>query len=167
MTALSPLDLVSIIIRPALAVLPKMGGARAEQLLVGTSAQEARFENIAQIHGPALGLWQMEPATHQDLWVNYIDERPDLARVVMSLLGDGYSPTPSALIPCTKYACAMARILYYRAPEAIPADLAGQAAYYKAHYNTPRGAATVKEYLANWDALVVPLAHQLWLNPPI
>jgi hypothetical protein len=167
MPALSALELVREIVRPALAVLPdEMQGDRPEQQLVGTAAQETQFRNIPQIGGPALGLWQMEPATHLDLWTHFIDPRPDLARAVMSLLDDGFSPTASALIPCPKYACAMARILYFRVPGAIPADLAGQGAYYKAHYNTPAGAATVSEYLDHWNSLVAPYAHQLWLNPP-
>jgi len=39
------------------------------------------------------------------------------------------------------YACAMARVLYYRRPEPLPlpSDIDGLAAYWKQWYNTPLG----------------------------
>ena len=33
-------------------------------------------------------------------------------------------------------------------------DLAAQAAYYKRHYNTADGAATVAQYMANWQRAI-------------
>ncbi len=168
MTYLTAIQLVTTVIRPALDALPGADSPQAEQLLTGTCAQETHFEDVAQSGGgPALGLCQMEPATHQLIWVNFLDPRPDLAQAVMSLLTDGHSPTPSALIPCPQYSAAMARCLYLSCPGAIPTDLAGQAAYYKRFYNTIAGAATTDEYLANWERLVAPYAHQIWLNPPV
>jgi hypothetical protein len=166
--ALTAIEIVTTVIRPALAVLPAaQQGARREQLLCGTSAHESGFQSIAQRGGPALGPFQMEPATHQDLWASYIDLRPGLAQAIMSLLEDGHFPTPSALIPCPRYAAAMASTLYFRCPGTVPDDLAGQAAYWKRFYNTIDGAGTVAEYLADWERLVAPTAHQIWLTPPV
>jgi hypothetical protein len=47
---------------------------------------------------------------------------------------------------------AIARMKYLRAPGALPAadDLPGLAAYYKRHWNTPLGAATVEAAMANY-----------------
>ena len=47
------------------------------------------------------------------------------------------------------YACAMCRIHYQRVREPLPDadDLEGQAAYWKAHYNTPLGAGTVEHFI--------------------
>lgn len=164
---MTAIEIVTTIIRPALAALPAAHqGTSREQLLCGTSAHESGFRSIAQRGGPALGLFQMEPATHQDLWINYIDPRPELGRAIMSLLEGAHSPTPSALIPCPKYAAAMASALYFRCPSVVPSDLAGQAAYWKQHFNTIDGAGTVEEYVADWNRLAAPFAHQIWPNPP-
>lgn len=68
--------------------------------------------------------------------------------------GPSYPPTlsraPVLLIPHPLYAAAMCRVHYLRVSAPIPSDLAGQVAYYKAHYNTAAGAATVAQYRANW-----------------
>ena len=42
---------------------------------------------------------------------------------------------------------AICRIHYWRKPGAIPAEIEGQAAYWKRHYNTPLGRGTVEKYL--------------------
>ena len=50
------------------------------------------------------------------------------------------------------YAAAMCRIHYYRDKEPLPnaGDISRQAEYWKRVYNTPAGAGTEAEYLANW-----------------
>ena len=52
------------------------------------------------------------------------------------------------------YACAMARLVYARHPDPLPAagDLEAQAELYKRVYNTAGGAATTAEYVANYKA---------------
>ena len=60
------------IIRP---VLKKMGrwSKAAEELLLLTCAQESHgAEYLHQINGLALGIYQMEPRTHDDNWENYL-----------------------------------------------------------------------------------------------
>ena len=57
-------------------------GAEAEYAAVlltgsGTAAVESRMGTyLRQIGGPALGIWQVEPATHLDCWDNWLDYRP-------------------------------------------------------------------------------------------
>jgi hypothetical protein len=48
------------------------------------------------------------------------------------------------------YAAAMARLRYRRAPGRLPAagDVAGMAAYWKRHYNTPLGRGVPAEFAA-------------------
>jgi len=66
-------------IRPALNILGK-GGRAAEQLVLGTAIQESLLIHRQQLgNGPALGLFQMEPATHNDCWQSYLNFRRDLA----------------------------------------------------------------------------------------
>ena len=142
-------QLRELVIRPALEALHLYSEA-AEELVIGTAIQESGLRYLRQLgHGPALGLWQMEPATHDDLWLNFLAYRPDLANRVESLVA---APIPQALAGNLWYAAAMCRVHYYRAPEALPeaGDSEGQAALWKLRYNTPRGAGTVEEYLANW-----------------
>jgi len=52
------------VVRPVLRVMSAWSQP-AEDLVMGTAAQESRLTYLRQLGGgPALGLWQMEPATH-------------------------------------------------------------------------------------------------------
>ena len=150
---MTPQDFVNQVIVPALTAL-ELDTPAARELLLGTALQESGLRNIQQDGGPALGYFQMEPQTHDDLWASYLTFRQSLAAKVKSLLPDGTGPSADQLISCPQYAVAMARILYLRVPQAMPdaGDLDAQAAYYKQWYNTPGGAATTAEYVANWNA---------------
>jgi len=57
-------------------VLQKSGldSEAAEELLLGTAVQESlNFKYRRQMGGgPARGYFQMEPATHDDIWDNYL-----------------------------------------------------------------------------------------------
>lgn len=150
---MSPRDFLNSVIRPTLTVLD-LGGSAAENLLLGTAIQESRIRDIQQVHGRALGYFQMEPPTHDDIWKNYLSRRFALAVKVRGLLPSGTIPSPQVLLAHPQYECAMARVHYLRAPGGIPSDLAGQARYYKTFYNTPLGAATEREYIDNYMAAV-------------
>lgn len=150
MSGIAPADLRALVIRPALAAL-ELGGDAAEELLLGTAAQESGCgRRLAQQGGPALGVWQIEPATHDDLWNNFLRYRAALAAKLDGLRAAAL-PASAQLAGNLPYGCAIARLIYLRVPAALPAagDLAGQAAFYKAHYNTGAGAATLAEYLDN------------------
>ena len=122
-------------------------------MLPGTALQESGLRNDRQQGGgPALGYFQMEPEDHDDIWTHFLAGRRDLSARLRVLLPPRVPPSAGLLIPYPHYAAAMCRVHYLRVQAPIPSDLAGQAAYYKAHYNTPAGAATVAEYLANWRA---------------
>jgi len=152
----NPDDFTAQVIRPALAAI-NLGGLAAEQLLLGTALQESGLRNIRQSGGPALGYFQMEPATHNDIWTNFLMGNPQLAAAIKNLLPNGTAPLTSDLISFPIYAAAMARVHYLRVPAPLPAagDLDAQAAYYKKWYNTPGGAATTAEYIANWSRAMV------------
>lgn len=145
-------DLLVNVIQPTLIEIG-LDSLPAQQILLGTVAIESDFVNRRQIGGgPALGLWEIENATHHDCWVNYLNARPDLARKIIALCPPDSGAVFEQLEFNDPYACAMARVKYLRAPGAIPGDLAGQAEYYKRTYNTAGGASTVDRYLAKWDA---------------
>lgn len=144
--------LLKHVVRPVLRHLG-LGGGRAEALVLGTAAQESKCGLwLVQLNnGPAQGIYQMEPATHDDLWNNYIQHRPQLAAKVnyyRCRWGNGLGA--EEMVGNIYYATAMCRIHYLRVPEALPHDLVGQAEYWKKYWNTHLGAGTVEEYLSNW-----------------
>ena len=120
-----------------------LSSPEAIELLVGTAIQESRLTYLRQLgDGPALGLFQIEPATHDDVWINVVRSRARFK----SALG---ARKVERLVFDLRYGAMIARLLYWRHPEPIPATLKGQARYWKRYYNTHLGAGTPKEYLAN------------------
>lgn len=151
---IDPRDLRKLIIAPALASIG-LGGDNAEELMLGTALQETGCGRwLAQRgDGPALGVWQMERTTHTDIWKNFLSGRPQLGMSIRKLECPGIEPL-FQLEGNLYYACAMARLVYLRVDEALPkaGDIAAQAAFYKSHYNTAAGAASVAAYIDNWRA---------------
>lgn len=144
-------QLREMIVRPTLVRLGMYSHA-AENLVVGTAVQESHIDYVKQLgRGPALGIYQMEPATHDDIWENYLRFSPGLAAKMTELL----APWPEKqyqLVTNLAYATGMCRLQYRRRPEPLPpaSDLRALGAYYKRWYNTPAGAATVDEFVANY-----------------
>lgn len=143
------------VIRPACEAIGLHSPA-AEELLLGTACQESKCGTfLKQLGvGPALGIFQMEPATYKDLWANFLSGRPELAQKLRWMAPDHDEQPPHAaeMVWNLRYAAAMARVHYYRVKDPLPAagDIAAQAAYWKRFYNTPKGAGTEAEYLNNW-----------------
>lgn len=148
-------DLLLGVIRPTLAQLG-MPSTVSEQLLLGTALAESGGETRRQVSGPALGLWQMEPSTHEDCWVSWLRFRPSLAERVLAVAGQGtllVPPPAELLVESDPYACAMARVRYLRVGAALPleGDLAGLAEYWKRWYNTPGGAGEPARWVECWE----------------
>jgi hypothetical protein len=139
-------DLRELVIRPALKFIGLWSQA-AENLLIGTWFHESTIAGqtrLKQVRGPALGGYQMEPASHQDNWNNFLGfpKWRALRGDVLALVPPaGFNPEhkvlDSELIWNLPYATAMARIKYYRVPDPLPAadDLQGLAEYWDKHYN--------------------------------
>lgn len=122
----------------------------ATELLLGTAIQESRIRYLRQLkNGPARGLFQMEPATHDDIWDRYLRYKPGLGMDVAQL---AHRRHYDSLVTDLLYAAAMTRVHYLRVPDPLPpaGDYEGQAAYWKDYYNTYLGAGTEEEYLENW-----------------
>src|SRR5260221_162978 len=57
------------------------------ELLLGTALQESGLTYRVQLGGgPARGLFQMEPNTHDDIWDNFLKYRVPLATAVRAFL---------------------------------------------------------------------------------
>jgi len=149
-------DLREVVIRPTLKKL-NLWSEAAENLLLGTAAQESQMGRyLRQINGPALGPYQCEPATLEDVWENYLVYHGDLAGEVMKMMAAHYSRTQQ-LAWNLKYATAIARIHYLRVPSALPPadDIPALAEYWKMHYNTQAGKGTVEEFIKSYTAMVL------------
>ncbi len=137
------------VVRPVLVHLGRHSAA-AENLLVGTALHESGgLRWLRQLGGgPAFGLYQIEPSTHDDIWRNYLRFRPRLNDRVARLAAN--EPTrPEQLITNLAYATAIARVHYLRVPASLPDadDLGGLARYWKRHFNTPKGAGTTAAFI--------------------
>ena len=95
-----------------------------------------------------MGLWQVEPATHDDLYTNFLNYRPELGSKLMELRAVGLSLDEN-LATNLMYGAAVCRLCYYRKSDALPeaGDIEGQAAFWNQHYNTVFGAGTVSKYV--------------------
>jgi hypothetical protein len=131
----------------------------AENLVLGTALVESKAEYIHQVRGPALGLWQMEPATHDDIHANFLVFRKDL-RDKLAELATSAEITAGAneMVGNLYYACAMCRLLYRRVREDLPPekDAEGMASFYKRWYNTPAGKSSVEKALPHFIVACAP-----------
>ena len=134
-------------------VLAQVGlySEEAVALLFGTAAHESGgFKYDRQLGGgPALSYFQIEPATLNDLYENWLMYRPEYLEMLEELRPIGCT-REEALVESFEYAICAARLQYLRKPGALPAadDIPAQAAYYKLHWNTPEGKATEDDYIA-------------------
>lgn len=138
-------------------VLEKMGAESeaAEELLLGTALQESLFLRYRRQMGggPAVSYFQMEPATHNDIWDNYLKYRKELAAMAISFLSSVSADKIAELESNDEYATAMARIHYMRVPASLPkaGDVSEQANYWKQYYNTSLGKGKPQEYIEKWQ----------------
>lgn len=146
----------SLIIEPVLSKL-QCYSKNAEELLVFTCAAESdggRY--LTQVQGPALGIYQMEPATYTDLWTNFIRARNQMATLLAIHMGCNRIPEIERLIYDLHFATAMARLHYLRCPGKLPEpkDIDGIWDYYKTHYNTPKGKAKKEDCLKRYEEFI-------------
>lgn len=148
-------ELLNKVIIPTLQSL-QLDSEIARYLLLGTAAQESNMGRykVQSYGGPALGIYQMELATHNDIWNNYLRFRPELADKVTRLLKPGLSKE-SQLVSNLSYASAMARLQYLRVSEPLPElSIIQLARYWKKHYNTHKGKGKVRDFEKNFNQFV-------------
>jgi hypothetical protein len=142
MTGLNISQLKKFVVEPALTFIG-LNEPVAINLVTGTAIVESGAQYLHQVgSGPALGLFQMEPATEQDCWVNYLKYLPSVEARIKSVLAPG--ETTPQLVYNLFYAAIMCRIKYKRAKEALPENTAlALATYHKNIYNSALGAANI------------------------
>ena len=127
-----------------------MDSKGSRELLLMTAAHESHLgAYLCQVKGPAVGMFQMEPATYEDLMVSYIGYRPDLAAYVEQHMIDTFDPYE--LRWNLKAAIITARLQYYRVTEALPTTVEGLGLYAKEYWNTYEGKATAYDYVVAFN----------------
>jgi hypothetical protein len=158
-----------LIIRPVideLNLLPTKYRRAEENLLLGTAAVESALgKYLRQSNGgPDIGMYQMEPTTYDDIWSNFLNSKANwllrkkvICHSCRSFLEFPYYPDCDEVIGNLYFATAIARVHYYRAPEAIPDadDIEGMARYWKRYYNTVHGKGTEKAFIDRYNQLVI------------
>ena len=122
----------------------------ADKLVLYTMVTESDLMYVKQRpSGPARGLGQVEPATHDDIWTNFLEYRPELSERVMTLIAPDFAPTADKLIANHWYSAAMVRLKYCRDPNPLPDadDIDSMAQYWKRVYNTPQGKGEVLDFV--------------------
>lgn len=138
------------IIKPTLEYMKgNYNSKNARFLLLCTAAVESNCgHKIKQVDGPALGIWQVEPLTHIDIWQN-CDAlfSVEFSRSIHSLEIMA-NVNLSELISSPLYSCAMARLKYSMDTAPLPDcdNFRSVYDYYKRIYNTPLGASTYEKF---------------------
>ncbi len=150
--------LKTLVIEPVLKHLDIYGtmlSDSAVNLLLGTAAHESLLgKYIEQINGPAVGIYQIEPATHKDITQRYLYFRKSLKSKVMKL--KCFDTDYDDLMYNLFYQTAIARIKYWMDPEPLPEadNIEGLAYIWKRVYNTEEGKGKVEEFVAHYKHLI-------------
>ncbi|GAA5525710.1 hypothetical protein Maes01_02282 [Microbulbifer aestuariivivens] len=107
-------ELRLLVIRPTLKQL-KAWTAGMENLLLGTAAQESQLGfHLKQGRRHGLGIYQIQPHTHREIWDKYLIEHPALASTVRGLASqrDFLDHPHSELTTNLRYATAIAWLIY-------------------------------------------------------
>jgi len=148
------------IVRPALQDI-NMSGSKREELLIATCAQESQGGTyIKQLDGgPALGPYQMEGKTYNDLFSGFLSAHVSLAGNIFKSNYLSQRPAPEAMIYNWRLATQMAAVFYMQRTaymrldsEPLPDDhdLDQIWNYYKQHWNTKLGATTKDQFVKNY-----------------
>lgn len=143
-------QLRELVIQPALHSIG-LWSQEAEDLLVMICAHESNGgDYIAQISGPALGIYQMEPATYNGLWskMRGTEEKYMIlgSKILFACHFTG-KPDVNEMVWNMKYATMMARVFFLPNREPIPIDIEDLSRYAKKYWNTSEGKATANQYL--------------------
>lgn len=155
---MNPANQYREVIKDTLLKFEGLGGARysddAVELLMMIAAHESHMGRfIKQVKGPALGIFQMEPVTHDDIWKNFISKNQKLEFAVAKFLPSSHSlvsklSQAELLATDIRYATILARVFFMRFKEPIPTDDLGKARYAKWYWNTELGKASINDYFA-------------------
>lgn len=100
------------------------------------------------------GIWQVDKIGFED--TQDVASHPRLTakyEVINKAFGINWSGVEWTDLRKPLYSGIAARLFLLNIPSAIPSDIAGQAAYWKRHYNTASGAGTEQKFIDDVQAL--------------
>lgn len=113
----------------------------AVELLMLTAAQESLLGTyLTQVNGPALSIFQVEPATYSDIY----------HRVLKKRWPGRFSIDPLSMITDFDVSIMACRGKYLSIPKPIPRSLEGLAQYWKTFYNTALGSGKTSDAVKNY-----------------
>jgi len=121
----------------------------AADMIFTTGMAESKYKHLSQMgSGPAIGFFQVEPATAKDIIKNYVSYRKPILESLQDL---GYKESDMLYRIKSNIALQVAfcRLKYKRDPFPIPKahDKEGQAKYWKRVYNSELGKGTIEHFL--------------------
>lgn len=149
-----------LIVRPTLLAIQLPNPDRAEELLIATAAHEsAGLRYIKQVGGgPALSVFQIEPTTARDVIDRWLPRQSARLRDLVAITAEfrAGDDLDARLLCDMRFATVVARLIYWRAPEALPKadDVPGMAKLWKLRWNTPLGAGTEQQFITNYERFV-------------
>ena len=123
-----------------------MHSEEACDLVYRTGMAESGYRALAQMGGPAISYFQLEPDTINDVIKNYLYYRKPLMDKLVKMGLDESDPNWSVMTNIA-VAIAMCRLKYRRDSEPIPKNLQGQAQYWKRVYNSELGKGTIEHFI--------------------
>ena len=148
-------QLINHVIIPTLGEIPKGNTPEAILAITMIIAHESkRGEYIKQVgKGPALGLIQMEPFTHDDMW-KHADSiwhnAMNMGIITPQQKSSGIHPPAERLIYDLRYNVFMARQRLFMKPGALPKDVISLSQYLKKHWNSALGNADDNSYMVDY-----------------
>ena len=162
MYGLDPGQVKNFIIVPTLTAMgSQFASIAAINLMLGIAMAESQLRYVRQRtnagYGPARGLCQMEPDTHNDCWTNWLNNpsQAPVARVIRGFIGN-LTPDADLMVSNQAYDFAMARIKCWRDRGPLPAwnDPEGMSAFHKRVYNTAGGKADERANILHFKAAI-------------
>lgn len=138
-----------------------LNSSSAHVLMLGTGIAETNYQYLKQFNnGPALGFYQIEPATYNDIYryLNRYDKK-QLKETCMSACLYAAWPDKEALVYNLRWSIIIARLKYYMFAEAIPSssDAVNMANYYKKYYNSVEGKAEFPKVVSIFEDVIKKL----------
>ncbi len=147
---ISCVQFTNLVLIPALQEID-LYSENAKVLLQTIMAHESNMgQFVAQYDGgPALGFYQMEPNTFDEVWNKILGERFILKHQIMKSCNFASEPLPEDMVYNLKFATQMARAFFLRIKAPLPdsTNIAKVARYAKLFWDTPEGKATDEDYI--------------------
>lgn len=139
-------QLESLVVVPTLKEIPNGYSEKAVLAIMMIIAHESkRGEYIKQINGPALGLIQMEPSTHDDVWANSDSIWKNASLLGFAKRGENL-PDATLLTYDLRYNVFMARQRLFMDVNPLPDKPLEMSSYLKSYWNSSLGKADDLDY---------------------